>query len=194
MNGGTPTRIERFLAHLDDVTGGTEPRFFPIPNTREGTAGDVGGMTAIIYLDMPQPGFLTAFTYGLSTADHPDWVLGKPELCICVESNDANWGMAMAYIAEQLRGECNFSVGGLIDFGGPMSEESAMSSLVFFAPAVLEPVDYLGIDVGDELPINIVGCYPIHAEEHDYIRTHGLRDFWEQEWDPYDVRRAPCVG
>ena len=194
MNGDVPTRIERFLAHLDDVTGRTEPRFFPIPNTREGTAANLGGMTAIIYPEMPEPGYMMAVTYGLSLADHPSWTHGKPELCICVESTDANWGMAMAYLAEQLRGECPFRYGDLLDFGGPMSEESAMSSLVFFAPAVLEPNDYLGIDVGDELPINITGCYPIHAEEHAYIEAHGLEQFWEQDWDPFDVRRDPCIG
>jgi len=189
-DGALPTRIERFLAHLDDVTGGAEPRFFPVGTTHEG----LNGVTAIVYPEMPEPGYLMAVTYGLSLADHPTWTHGKPELCLCVESTDANWGLAAAYIAEQLRGDCPFRYGDTLEFGGPMSEESEMSSLVFFAPAVLEPADYLGIDVGDELPINIIGCYPIHDAERDYISTHGLEPFWEQEWDPFDVRREPAVG
>lgn len=61
-------------------------------------------------------------------------------------------------------------------------------------PVALEPADYPGVDVGDELPINIVGCYPIHDEERLYIGTHGLKAFREQEWDPFDVLREPAVG
>jgi hypothetical protein len=185
-----PTRIERFLAHLDDVTGGSEPRFFPVATTHEG----LSGVTAIVYPEMPEPGFLMAVTYGLSLAEHPQWVHAKPELCVCVESTDVNWAMAVAFIAEQLRGEAAFAYGETIDFGGPMSTESPMSSLVCFAPAVLEPADYLGIDVGDDLPINITGCYPLHDAEREYIATHGLEQFWEQDWDPFDINRAPATA
>lgn len=184
------TRVERFLAHLDDVTGRHEPRFLPVATTHDG----LPGVAAIVYDDLPEPGYLMAVTYGLSLATHERWVHGRPELCICVESADPNWGLAVAFIAEQLRGECSFAYGDTLDFGGPMSEQSSMSSLVFFAPAVLEPTDYLGIDVGDDLPINITGCYPIHDVERQYIGTHGLEEFWGQEWDPFDVHRAPCVG
>ena len=184
------TRIERFLAHLDDITGGIEPRFFPVATTHEG----LNGVTAVVYSEMPEPGYIMAVTYGLSLATHPQWTAGKPELCICVESTDANWALAVAFIAEHMRGDCPFSYGDTLDFGGPMSEASSMSSLVFFAPAVLEPADYLGIDVGDELPINIVGCYPIHDEERLHIGTHGLEAFWEHQWDPFDVLREPAVG
>ncbi|HQZ35451.1 MAG TPA: suppressor of fused domain protein [Ilumatobacteraceae bacterium] len=184
------TRIEMFLAHLDDVTGGIEPRFFPVATTHEG----LNGVTAVVYSEVPEPGYIMAVTYGFSLASHPQWTVGTPELCICVESVDANWALAVAFIAEQMRGECPFVYGGMLDFGGPMSEESPMSSLVFFAPAVLEPADYLNIDVGDELPINIVGCYPIHETERQFIAEHGLEQFWEQDWDPFDVLRDPALG
>jgi hypothetical protein len=26
-----------------------------------------------------------------------------------------------------------------------------------------------------------------------WIHEHGLRDFWERDWDPYDVQRPPVV-
>ena len=121
------TRIEMFLAHLDDVTGGIEPRFFPVATTHEG----LNGVTAVVYSEVPEPGYMMAVTYGLSLASHPQWTAGTPELCICVESVDANWALAVAFIAEQMRGECPFLYGDMLDFGGPMSEESPMSSLVF---------------------------------------------------------------
>lgn len=39
-------------------------------------------------------------------------------------------------------------------------------------PVALEPADYLGADVGDELPINIVGCYPGLAWTYEQTRGH----------------------
>ena len=49
------------------------------------------------------------------------------------------------------------------------------------------------IDVGDELPVNIQGVYPIHRSELAYMREHGLEAFWDRDWDPYDVTRPPAV-
>jgi hypothetical protein len=68
-----------------------------------------------------------------------------------------------------------------------------MTAFVIFAPAVLPPEAYLGIDVGDPLPVNISGCYPIHESERAFIREHGLEAFWKLDWDPYDVRRPPVA-
>lgn len=62
-----------------------------------------------------------------------------------------------------------------------------------FAPAVLDRESYLGIDVGDSLPININGLYPIHDDERIWIAEHGLEAFWRLDWDPYDVRRRSAV-
>ena len=47
----------------------------------------------------------------------------------------------------------------------------------------------LGIDVGEELPVNITGLYPIHDGERRFITKHGLETFWNRDWDPYDVHR-----
>ena len=130
---------------------------------------------------------LTAFTYGLSLAQHPDWRLGKPELAISVRSLDFAWAHALGGLAETLRGECAFAYGDTIDAREPVAPDSALDAFVVFAPAVLGPGDYLGIDVGDALPINIQGVYPIHRSELAYMREHGLEAFWNRDWDPYDV-------
>jgi len=184
-----PTRVERFLGHLDSLSGGLEPEFFPTDST---TAG-LKGVTAITYQDLPEPGMLTAVTYGLSLASHPEWVLGRPELCISVRSQDIAWARATAFIAEQMRGDCPFEYGNVLGFGDRMSEESLMTSFVVFAPAVLDRSDFLDIDVGDELPISIAGLYPIHESEREFIEAHGLEEFWRLDWDPYDVRRDPAA-
>ena len=68
-----------------------------------------------------------------------------------------------------------------------------MSAFVVFAPAVLNREDYIGIDVGDTLPINICGLYPIHNAERHYIHEHGLEAFWKLDWNPYDISRPSTV-
>ena len=184
-----PSRVERFLAHLDEISGGIEPRFLPIESTHEG----LKGVTAITYEDIPEPGMLTAITYGVSLADHTGWRLGKPELCITVQSTDVIWARAVGFIAEQLRGVCPFSYGDTLNFGERITPDSDMTAFVVFAPAVLERDSYLDIDVGDELPINIAGCYPIYESERQYIRANGLEAFWQLDWDIYDVHRRPVA-
>jgi hypothetical protein len=182
------TRAERFLDHLDELSGGVEPRFFPVDSST-----DLPPVVAITYEDLPEPGMLTAITYGLSLADHPEWRLGKPELCITVNSRDDVWAHAVGHIAERGRGNVVFKYGDVINFGTQVSPESEMTSFVVFAPAVLDKEDCLGIDVGDDLPINISGIYPIHAREGELIVNEGLEAFWKRDWDLYDVSR-PSVA
>src|SRR5262245_42206572 len=105
------TRVERYLAHLDRMSGGREPAFFPV-----GSPGTVPNVTSIVYRDLPETGLLTSLTYGLSLADHPEWKRGRPELCISIRSDDETWGLAIAHLASALAGECPFRYGDTIDF------------------------------------------------------------------------------
>jgi hypothetical protein len=184
--------VEQYLAHLDRLSGGVEPRFMPVTSTHP----DMKGVTVVAYRDLPE-GLSTALTYGLSLADHSDWVYGRPELCLSVRSEDDRWALAIGYLAESLRGSCPFSYGNTIGFGERVSPSSAMTAFVVFAPAVMDRADSR-VDVsppgheGHDV-INIAGMYPIHESERQYICEHGLESFWNLEWDPYDVNRAPCV-
>lgn len=184
------TRVERYLAHLDQLTGGIEPTFTSVESTHDG----LPRLTVLTYEDIPERGMLTALTYGLSLADHADWRLGKPELCLSVASQDKSWALAMGFLAESLRGEAPFCYGNTFGFGEQIAPESAMDAFVVFAPAVLERDDFTGIEVGDRLPINIAGLYPIHAAERLYIGEHGLEAFWAVDWDVYDVGRPPALS
>ncbi|HEY9470007.1 MAG TPA: suppressor of fused domain protein [Propionibacteriaceae bacterium] len=183
------SRVERFLAHLDDLSGGVEPAFLPVPSTHRG----LRQLTVMSYTDLPEPGMLTAITYGLSLAQHPQWTAGKPELCISVESTDQLWAQAVGYIAEKLRGVCPFCYGDTLNFGEQIAPESAMTAFVVFAPAVLPVESYLRIDVGDDLPITIAGFYPIHDSELSFIHDKGSEEFWGLDWNPYDVRRPSAL-
>ena len=183
------SRAERYLAHLDRVSGGIEPRFTRVASTKPG----LHGVTVLSYEGVPEAGMLTAITYGLSLAEHPEWTDGKPELAISVRSPDPAWGRVTGHLAETLRGDCPFAYGNTISLGEPVEPDSALDAFVVFAPAVLGPEDYTGIDVGDALPVCIQGLYPIHRSERAFIREHGLEAFWRTDWDPYDVYRPPAV-
>lgn len=182
------SRVERYLAHLDALAGGAEPQFWPLESAERA----LGRVVAIAYRNLPKAGLLTGLTYGLSLASHPDWVVGRPELSICVRSQDPSWALAAAFVANRLRGRSAFSYGELIDFGEPVSPESAMDGFVAFAPLVLDR-EAATVDVGDDLPVRIVGLYPVHASERAFVAAHGLEAFWRLDWDPYDVTRAPAA-
>lgn len=185
------SRAELYLDHLDGLIG-AEPRF----NLFGPEGGPVPRITSIIYPDQPEDGLLTAFTYGLSLADHPDWKAGAPELVLCVESGDPAWGWAIAEVAARLRGQCPFCIGDTIDFRERIAEESAMSAFFVFFPSVLDR-EAATIQLPDRT-VHIVGTYPIYEGEIDLIRRVGPVAFWDMEgFDPYDIHRPdlsrlPC--
>ncbi|MFI0968118.1 suppressor of fused domain protein [Streptomyces sp. NPDC021080] len=188
------SRIEKYLAHLDRLSGGTEPLFFPVQSTKPG----LRGVTEIVYENLPD-GLLTALTYGLSLAEHPDWQHGRsPELCLSVNSANVIWAHAAGYVAEQLRGSFPFRHGTTINFNERVVPESEMTAFFVSAPLVLDRDDCQGIDVG--IPgheghdvIDIQGLYPIHEVERQFIDEQGLEAFRKSEWEPTDVLRRPAV-
>ena len=188
QNAAVTTRVERFLQHLDGLSGGVEPRFWPVESTSPGHER----LTAIGYRDMPERGLLLGVTYGLSLGRQEEWRLGRPELSISVRSDDPSWVLAIAYLAEQLRHDAHFGYGDTIDFGEPVAKGSRLDGFVVFAPLAFAPED-ARIDVGDDLPIVVVGMYPTYASEREFIGQHGLEAFWQRDWDPYDVSRPPAV-
>ncbi len=179
------TRVERYLAHLDSLSGGVEPEFWPVESTFPGH----NGITAIGYRDLPDHGLFLGMTYGLSLSHQEAWRAGRPELSICVKSQDPAWALAIAYLAERLRHvsiqlrqhhqlrRCHFvrvGDGRLRCLRAHRSRPRRCS-----------------LDVGDELPIHIVGMYPTYASERQLIVKHGLEAFWQKQWDPYDATRPP---
>jgi hypothetical protein len=186
------SRAEKYLAHLDELSGGVEPRFFRVESTKAG----LKSVTVITYANLPDD-LTTTLTYGVSLATHSEWKNGSPELCISVKSKDDRWAWAIGEVAQDLRGSCPFCYGDTINFGGAISPESDMTAFVIFAPAVLDRTD-CRIDVspagheGHDI-IHLTGAYPIHEIERQYIREVGLEAFWKSGWDMYDVTRPPAV-
>ncbi len=188
MTAPQPSRADRYLTQLDAMAGGVEPEFWsldPVP-------GEPKSVTAIGYRDLPEDGLLLGFTYGLSLAEHPAWVAGKPELSICARSDDPAWVVGMAVVAQSFRGDCPFSYGDLLDVGEPIAPGSELDGFVVFAPVALEP-DAARIDVGEDRPVIVAGMYPTYAREREFIQERGLEAFWQLPWDAYDVNRPPAV-
>ena len=187
------SRAERYLDRIVELAGGREPdRVYPIESTRPDV--HLPPVAAFSFPDLPEPGLLTGFTYGLSLARHPDWTLGRPELAITVESDDAGWPIAIAIMAERLRGECPFTYGSTVTVGERITDETQMTGFVIFGPAFPLEKEQSRIDVGDDLPIYLAGCYPIYISERDFIGRRGFEEFWRNvDWDPLDVRRGPAI-
>lgn len=179
-------RCAKFLEHLDAIFA-TEPEFFPIESKLAGAPN----LACMVYRDIPEVDHITGVTYGLSEVAHPAWRSARPELIISLQSTDVAWPLAVAELANQLRGRCPFGYGDVIDFGGKICEESEMSAFLVFTPAILTPEGSLGIDVGAERAINLAGMYPIYDSERAALAKLGLQRFWEHpHFDRYDVRRA----
>ncbi len=184
-----PDRAERYLDRVTKLAGGREPRIHPVESTQPGQKR----VFAFCLQDTPEPGLITGFTYGLSLARHPLWRFGRPELAITVESADIGWPIAVAIAAERLRGECPFEFGNTINVGATITENTQMTGFAIFAPVFPDEKDNCTIDVGDDLPVILTGCYPIHRSEMDFITEHGLEEFWHLVWDPFDTRRPAAV-
>ncbi len=179
------TPVEMYMAHLDNIFQ-QEAQFYP----EESLIHGVPGITAIVYKDIPEKGFITAFTYGLSLVAHPAWKFGRPELCISVKSTEIDWPRAMSYVANQFRGRCPFTYGETINFHAKISEDSDMNAFFVFAPSTLDRDGYADIDVGTDYKINIAGLYPMYADELDTFAKIGLKEFWHHpNFDNYAVNR-----
>jgi hypothetical protein len=184
MAASASTPVEKYLHHLDSIFK-TEPLFFKEESLIEG----VPGVSIIVYKDIPEPGYITGITYGLSLVKHPNWKFGRPELCITVESTSADWPAAMGYLANNLRGEFDFSYGQAIEFG-QISENSEMDAFFIFAPAILKKEDYLNIDIGLDYKINIAGIYPLYSDELSTYHQLGLEKFWHHpDFDIHSITR-----
>ena len=125
------TPIEKYLEHLDRIFQ-VEPKFF----REKSLDGRLPGVVNIVYTDIPEKGMTTVITYGLSMVTHEDWKLGRPELCISVDSKDSAWEAVAGYVANRLRGKCAFQYGEQIDFKEKIADDSDMDSFLVFAPSL----------------------------------------------------------
>jgi hypothetical protein len=178
------TDKEIFLAHLDSITGNLEPDI-RLVQSEDAKLPDVAVLT---YENWPKPGFITAFTYGLSLANHPDWKRGRCELMISMESLVHAWPFAIGSLVSRLRGRCPFSYGNTIKYGRSISEESEMDAFLVFAPPHLDQ-EQKAVRM-NKYDCFIAGVYPLYSSELDLYEQIQLEAFWHHPgWDPLNPQR-----
>ena len=74
-------------------------------------------ISVVSYLNVPEAGCTTAFSFGLSSVCHKEWVNSRPELVISVNSLDISWPLAMGEIIRNGRDRCLFNYGMILHFG-----------------------------------------------------------------------------
>jgi hypothetical protein len=176
-------KIDQYFNKIESIAGGGA-KFFTIQNDPE--------IVIASYKDIPEPGCLTAFSFGLSSAEHKEWKNSRPELIISVNSDDVSWVLAMGEIIKNGREKSLFLLGDIIRFGVPISSESEISAFFIFSCNILDDDD-ININV-DGWKINISQLYPIFTSEIDVIKKIGCENFFTRsEIDFFDVKRKPFV-
>ncbi|MDN3576433.1 suppressor of fused domain protein [Chitinimonas viridis] len=176
-------KIDKYFDHVESIAG-REGAFFRMENDPK--------IIVSSYVDVPEAGCLTAFSFGLSLADCKEWRYSKPELVISMDSTDIAWALAMGELVRCGWGRCLFSYGEVLDFGRQISEESDMSAFLVFASSSLEVSD-LRVDLDDWI-VNISQIYPVHKQEVSLIREIGAeRFFYDFNIDFFDPRRKPVL-
>lgn len=178
-------KIEPYLTRIESVCGG-QGRFFRITEENERPP-----IMVISYENLPEHGCITAFSFGLSSVAHSEWVNCRPELVISVNSTDNAWPLAMGEMIRNGRERCLFSFGTVLNFGQKVSVESEMTSFLVFACSILEEAD-LTVHLSDR-KIYLAQIYPIHHSEASLIERIGPERFVLQlGTDLFDVKRPPC--
>jgi len=177
------TPIDQYFDHIESVAG-EGGIFYRIEDDPK--------IVVAAYPDVPESGCLTAFSYGLSSAERKEWKNSRPELVISVDSKDTAWAIAMGEIIRNGRGECLFSYGEIFNFDRPVSDESGMSSFLVFACDVLDSAD-LKVILSDRI-VYISQIYPIYKEETATIKAlGGERFFTSLSIDFFNTKRAPVI-
>lgn len=172
---------EKYIQYLDTIFG-VEPEFYPISD-----ANTYPPIHCLVYRDIPDKGYITGITCGLSFVDYGEWKLSRPELVISVESTDVAWALAAAHVADNARGKFGFHIGNTINFGDKIAEESEMTGfLVFFQSLLEKEWERIKLPGWD---ITLIQLYPLYREELAIIDVKGFKWFIESNPDTWNVKR-----
>jgi hypothetical protein len=150
-------------------------------------------MLVYYFPDFPAQGMLTAVTAGLSNANHPSWVNGRPELSFTLKTTDSGWGSAAAYIAQSFYGDSPFHYQASFKLDAPMSRDSAMNACFVYKPQFMSD-EQITFELPDRT-IHLASLFPMYDEEVRMYETVGLLEFWNTPgFDCYDPRRASLAA
>lgn len=170
-----------------------EKRFGVEAKIAQITLEDMPRMLVYYFQDFPAKGMLTAVTAGLSSAYHPDWKHGKPELCFALHTNDNTWGTAAAFLAQSFFNRKSFGYQSSFALDRPMSGDSAMNACFVYRPQFLTK-EQVKFELADRT-IFLAGLFPLYEEEIALYETKGTESFWNMPgFDPYNPRRASLAA
>jgi hypothetical protein len=161
-----------YLAAIDDLAGGNG-RVYEVTDL-----GEVSPVLVAAYDHVPDAGHMTAFTFGLSNAKHPEWTHGKPELMISVRSIDHAWALCMGEIVKNNRDYTLFEYGSILHFRERIIDNCPLTSFLVFVNSLLNESQQT-LRLSDR-KVNIGQLYPIYESEARVVRDIGVeRFFWE---------------
>jgi hypothetical protein len=163
---------------------------FGMQTTRIGDVAlpDLPKVLVFYFQDFPAKGMLTAVTGGLSNANHPSWVHGKPELMFALQTEDHGWGAAAAYFAQSFFNDDAFSYGSSYKLDKPASGDSAMNAAFVYKPAFLTQ-EQCKFELPDRT-IHVAGLFPMYDDEVPLYEKMGVQAFWNApNFDAYNPRR-----
>ena len=165
------TNAAAYLRHITAL-GGVPPQFHQI-------GGSDPPIITAAFVDSPDEGMTTAFTYGLSLSEHPNWEQARPELMVCVASLRPEWATIAGVVAAGMKGNSAFHYGATFDAGRPIAPDTAMTAFLLFGPLILDrelaTVRLSGYDV------RITQLYPIYEGEVKLIHRIGVEKFLGDE-------------
>lgn len=186
MENDMPNIAEEYLKWLDEIAG-DDGKIYGITDKDEGPQ-----IFVAIFDDLPETNHTTSYSFGLSSAEHPEWKYSRPELIISVHSMDNSWGLAMGEIIKLNRVNSTFEYGTIFNFGEQISDDSDMSAFFVFANSLYDEGEDT-IELTDR-KIQLSQLYPIYREEIDIIKKIGAEFFFSKpEIDFYDVKREMFI-
>src|SRR6266849_6280104 len=117
---------ELYLAAVDNLAGG-HGKTYEITD-----AGEANPVLVVVYDGVPEEKVTTGFSFGLSSAHHPEWRFSKPELMISVKSSDHAWPLCMGEIVRNCRDDFLFEYGSVLEFGERVEDDCPMTSFLVF--------------------------------------------------------------
>jgi hypothetical protein len=145
------------------------------------------------YTGFPKPGLNTIVTYGISLANHKNWVSEKPELMLTINSMDKRrWLGLLGLFSDVGRDESAFDAGSCFAVNYRISEDSAMQGFCIGEAAKL-PVNPI---VLTDRRVIIRMAIPIYIGESEMAAGDKYRDFLKRIGESrfHDVKRPDLSG
>lgn len=168
--------IEKYRDHLESLIG-NRAEVFRYASIDKGYPP----VFTLTFDDTAQKYGKIIFTYGLSYRAIPEWKEQRIELCLRTGSQDATWGHALGFLANNLRTKCPFTLGQIIQFGQQISKESTATQFLItpFQEHCNLPSDV--IDINKKSSIKLLEIFPVTDIEANAIQRQGWRHFLSQK-------------